>query len=186
MVAATLNLARFFARESCGWCTPCRDGLQVVVWLLEEIEAGRGSQELIATLLQTARTYIYTTALPPAVAAATRASLRVMQDEPWRRERVLSHVARFRREAAGLGLRLLESATPIQPVVLGSEATAVAASSALRARGLWVPAIRPPTVPAGSSRLRVTFSAAHTDADVDLLVDALAGLHASVPEARGA
>jgi len=144
-----------------------------------------GSHELIETLLQTARTYIYTTALPPAVAAATRASLRAMQDESWRRERVLQHVARFRREAAKLGLRLLESGTPIQPVVLGSEAAAVASSDALRARGLWVPAIRPPTVPAGSSRLRITLSAAHTDADVDCLVEALASLPATVAEARG-
>jgi len=145
-----------------------------------------GSHELIETLLQTARTYIYTTALPPAVAAATRASLHLMQDEPWRRERVLDHVARFRREAARLGLRLLESGTPIQPIVFGSEAAAVTASNALRARGLWVPAIRPPTVPAGSSRLRITFSAAHADADVDLLVEALASLPATVAEARGA
>jgi 8-amino-7-oxononanoate synthase len=135
-----------------------------------------GSHELVETLLQKARTYIYTTALPAAVAAASRASLRVMQDEPWRRSRVLEHVARFRREAAGLGLRLLDSCTPIQPVVLGSEAAAVAASETLLARGLWVPAIRPPTVPAGSSRLRITFSAAHEPADVDRLLDALASL----------
>ena len=145
-----------------------------------------GSNELIETLLHTARPYIYTTALPPAVAAATRASLRVMQDEPWRRERVLDHVAHFRRDAANLGLRLLESQTPIQPVVLGSEATAVAASEALRSRGLWVPAIRPPTVPAGSSRLRITFSAAHEAADVERLLEALASLPATVAEARGA
>lgn len=145
-----------------------------------------GSHELIETLLQTARTYIYTTALPPAVAAATRASLRAMQDEPWRRERVLRHVARFRREAAAFGLRLLESGTPIQPVVLGSEAAAVAASDALRARGLWIPAIRPPTVPAGSSRLRITFSAAHETSDVDRLLEALEGLPATAAVASSA
>jgi 8-amino-7-oxononanoate synthase len=135
-----------------------------------------GADDLVETLVQRARTYIYTTALPPAVAAATRASLRVMQDEPWRRRRVLEHVARFRREAVGLGLRLLESPTPIQPVIIGSEAAALAASEALQARGLWVPAIRPPTVPAGTSRLRITFSAAHASADVDRLLDALASL----------
>jgi 8-amino-7-oxononanoate synthase len=145
-----------------------------------------GSHELIETLLQTARTSIYTTALPPAVAAATRASLRVMQDEPWRRERVLQHVSLFRREVARPGLRLLESGTPIQPVVLGSEAAAVAASDALRARGLWVPAIRPPTVPAGGSRLRITFSAAHQSSDVERLLEALESLPASVAEAHGA
>jgi 8-amino-7-oxononanoate synthase len=142
-----------------------------------------GSAELVETLLQTARTYIYTTALPPAVAAATRASLRVMQDEPWRRGKVLGHVTHFRREAVNLGLQLLDSATPIQPIVLGSEAAAVAASDVLRARGLWVPAIRPPTVPAGSSRLRITFSAAHETADVDRLLEALAALPATATEA---
>jgi 8-amino-7-oxononanoate synthase len=135
-----------------------------------------GSEELIETLLQRARTYIYTTALPPAVAAATRAALRVLQDEPWRRERVLGHVARFRREAVTLGLPLLASGTPIQPVVLGSEAAAIAASESLRKQGLWAPAIRPPTVPAGSSRLRVTFSAAHSENDIDRLLESLAAL----------
>jgi 8-amino-7-oxononanoate synthase len=135
-----------------------------------------GSEELIETLLQRARTYIYTTALPPAVAAATRAALRVLQEEPWRRERVLGHVARFRREAVALGLPLLASGTPIQPVILGSEGAAMGASDSLRKQGLWVPAIRPPTVPAGGSRLRVTFSAAHSENDVDRLLDGLAAL----------
>jgi 8-amino-7-oxononanoate synthase len=143
-----------------------------------------GSDELVETLLQRARTYVYTTALPPAVAAATRAALRVIEDEPWRRGKVLGHVARFRAGAATLGLRLLDSTTPIQPVVLGSEAAAVAASDALRAQGLWVPAIRPPTVPPGSARLRITFSAAHETADVDRLLEALASLAAAVPGAR--
>jgi len=137
-----------------------------------------GSQPLVETLLQRARSYIYTTAPPPAVAAATRAALRLVQEETWRRERVLAHVERFRRGAAGLGLALLESQTPIQPVVLGSEAAALDASEALRSRGLWVPAIRPPTVPAGSARLRITLSAAHEDSDVDRLLEALATLPA--------
>ena len=135
-----------------------------------------GSGELVETLLQQARTYIYTTALPPAMAAAARAALHVAQQEPWRRQQVLAHVAHFRREATGLGLQLLDSCTPIQPVVLGSEAAAVAASDALRAQGLWVPAIRPPTVPAGTSRLRITFSSAHETADVDRLLEALGRL----------
>jgi 8-amino-7-oxononanoate synthase len=135
-----------------------------------------GSSDLVETLLQRARTYIYTTALPPAVAAAARASLRLLQQEPWRRSRVLDHVARFRREASRLGLPLMDSGTPIQPLLLGTEAAALAASDALLAAGIWVPAIRPPTVPAGTSRLRITFSAAHTDADVDRLLEALATL----------
>ena len=139
-----------------------------------------GSDDLVETLLQRARTYVYTTALPPAVAAATRAALRVLQDEPWRRKQVLGHVARFRHEAARLGLSLLDSDTPIQPVILGSEAAALTTGDALRDRGLWVPAIRPPTVPAGSARLRITFSAAHSAADVDRLLEALASLPPSV------
>jgi len=143
-----------------------------------------GSHALVETLLQKGRTYVYTTALPPAVAAATRASLRVMQAEPWRRARVLGHVARFRREAAGLGLALLDSSTPIQPVVFGGEASAVTASEALRALGLWVPAIRPPTVPSGTARLRITLSAAHEPADVDRLLESLAGLARTAPGRR--
>jgi 8-amino-7-oxononanoate synthase len=135
-----------------------------------------GSNELVETLLQKARTYIYTTALPAAVAAAARAALRVAQEEPWRRERVLEHSAHFRRQAQMLGLALIPSRTPIQPLVLGSESAAVAASEFLRERGLWVPATRPPTVPAGASRLRITFSAAHERADVDRLLQALAEL----------
>ncbi|HET7202846.1 MAG TPA: 8-amino-7-oxononanoate synthase [Steroidobacteraceae bacterium] len=135
-----------------------------------------GSDALADSLVQRARTYVYTTALPPAVAAATRASLRVMHDEPWRRDRVLAHARRFRESAAQCGLRLLPSRTPIQPWVLGDESTALAAAEALFARGIWVPAIRPPTVPAGSARLRFTFSASHSDEDLDRLLDALAPL----------
>ena len=135
-----------------------------------------GSTQLVETLVQGAREYIYTTALPPAIAAATRAALQVMQDEPWRRAAVLSHAARFRAEAAGLGLRLASSISPIQPLLLGTESAALDASAALRDSGIFVPAIRPPTVPAGSSRLRITFSAAHTDSDLDRLLATLAGL----------
>jgi len=137
-----------------------------------------GSEPLIETLIQRGRTYIYTTALPPAVAAAARAALLVQAEESWRRERVLAHATRFRAAASDLGLALLPSKTPIQPVLMGSEASALAASAALLDRGLWVPAIRPPTVPAGRSRLRVTFSAAHTEQDVDRLLAALAEVSA--------
>jgi 8-amino-7-oxononanoate synthase len=135
-----------------------------------------GSAALIETLAQNSREYIYTTALPPAVAAATRASLRVMADEPWRRAAVLGHASRFRAEAGRLGLRLAPSASPIQPLLLGSESAALSASAALLEAGIFVPAIRPPTVPVGTSRLRITFSAAHTDADLDRLLDSLAAL----------
>ena len=132
-----------------------------------------GSPMLIESLLQRARTYIYTTALPPAVAAATRESLRVMRDEPWRRSRCVEHAVRFRAGIADLGLQSLPSRTPIQPVLIGEEAAAVVASHALLDQGVWVPAIRPPTVPVGTSRLRFTFSASHTEAQVEQLLAAL-------------
>jgi 8-amino-7-oxononanoate synthase len=135
-----------------------------------------GPTQLVETLVQRARDYIYTTALPPAIAAATRAALRVMHDEPWRRAAVLGHATRFRAEATGLGLRLAPSDSPIQPLLLGSESAALGASAALRESGIFVPAIRPPTVPAGTSRIRITFSAAHTDSDLDQLLESLAGL----------
>ena len=135
-----------------------------------------GSDALIETLIQRGRTYVYTTALPPAVAAATRAALRITQEEGGRRTRVLAHARRFAQAARELGLDVLPTSTPIQPLRFGDEATALAASRALWDAGLWVPAIRPPTVPAGTSRLRVTFSAAHTDADVDRLIEACAAL----------
>jgi 8-amino-7-oxononanoate synthase len=132
-----------------------------------------GSEDLVELLIQRARTYIYTTALPPAVAAAARAALGVATAEPWRRERVLAHAALFRTLAAGAGITVGASATPIQPVLLGDPRAAVAASEALLERGLLVTAIRPPTVPAGTSRLRVTFSAEHTTGEVERLVETL-------------
>ncbi|MFM1892598.1 MAG: hypothetical protein RLZ44_1675 [Pseudomonadota bacterium] len=135
-----------------------------------------GSADLIETLIQQARSYVYTTATPPALAEATRESLRIARAEEWRRERLRALVARFRTEAAALGLQLMPSATPIQPIVAGDAARALAWSAALEARGILVTAIRPPTVPAGSARLRVTFSAAHSDAQLDRLLDALAVL----------
>ena len=111
-----------------------------------------------------------------ALAEATRVALRIVADEQWRRDRLVALVARFRREAAGLGLQLMDSDTPIQPIVVGSAEQAVAWSQALEATGILVTAIRPPTVPTGTARLRVTFSASHTDAQLDRLLDALAGL----------
>jgi 8-amino-7-oxononanoate synthase len=135
-----------------------------------------GSADLIETLVQRARTYIYTTALPAPIAAATRAALAVAQEEPWRRERVLALTQRFRERARAAGLPLADSWTPIQPVMLGGADTAVRASAALLVHGFYVAAIRPPTVPADSSRLRVTLSAAHREADIDSLVDAIAGI----------
>src|ERR1700733_11716382 len=132
-----------------------------------------GDAALIELLVQKARPYIYTTALPQGVAAATRAALRVAQAEGWRRERVHALTARFRAGALTAGVPLAASTTPIQPVMLGSAAAVLSAQRQLQAAGLWVVAIRPPTVPAGSARLRVTLSAAHSEAQVDALIDAL-------------
>ncbi len=133
-----------------------------------------GDAELVETLVQRARTYIYTTALPVAVAAATRAALAVSVAESWRRARVAALTRRFRLLAGQADLPLAESATPIQPVLVGDPDAAVAASTRLLERGYFVAAIRPPTVPEGGSRLRVALSAAHRDGDVEGLVAALA------------
>ncbi|MBV8805066.1 MAG: aminotransferase class I/II-fold pyridoxal phosphate-dependent enzyme, partial [Sinobacteraceae bacterium] len=133
-----------------------------------------GSHDLIEFLMQRARSYIYTTALPQPVAAATRKALEIAQRETWRRERVLALTARFRADAVHAGVRLMESpVTPIQPIVIGSAEAALDAQQELLAAGFCVIAIRPPTVPRGSSRLRITLSAAHTEAQVDRLVEAL-------------
>jgi 8-amino-7-oxononanoate synthase len=133
-----------------------------------------GDAKLVETLVQRARTYIYTTALPAPVAAATLAALQVSTAESWRRKRVLALARRFRSLARAAGLPLEPSETPIQPILLGGAEAAVEASRSLLERGYFVAAIRPPTVPAGSSRLRVALSAAHRDADVEGLVEALA------------
>jgi 8-amino-7-oxononanoate synthase len=132
-----------------------------------------GSAPLIEFLIQKARTYLYTTALPQPVAAATRAALALARAESWRRERLSALVVRFRVAARAAGVPLADSVTPIQPVLLGSAAAALAAQRALAAAGYWVVAIRPPTVPAGSARLRVTLSAAHTEAEIDRLAEQL-------------
>jgi 8-amino-7-oxononanoate synthase len=132
-----------------------------------------GSETLIETLIQQARSYIYTTALPPAVAEATRASLRLIQTETWRREKLQHLVQRFRQGAGELGLPLMDSFTPIQPLVLGDTERALHVSQRLREQGFLVSAIRPPTVPEGTARLRITFSAVHEEAHVDRLLSAL-------------
>jgi len=132
-----------------------------------------GSAELIETLIQFARTWIYTTAPPPALAVATQAALQRVQADDWRRERLRQRVRRFRSGAAQLGLQLMDSMTPIQPLLVGEAAEALRLSEALRASGILVTAIRAPTVAEGTARLRITFSAAHSDAHVDRLLDAL-------------
>ena len=132
-----------------------------------------GSHELIETLIQFSRSYIYTTSMPPAVAAATRTSLSLLQEQSWRREHLTNLIELFRRESQLLGLELMNSHTPIQPIVLGSAEKAMAMSKSLEKQGIMVTAIRPPTVPEGTSRLRITFSAAHTQQHVERLLSAL-------------
>ncbi len=132
-----------------------------------------GSEELIEWLIQAARPYIYTTATPPAIAEATRASLKLMQTDEWRRERLQVLIKRFRKGAAQLGLALMDSQTPIQPLIIGDAARAMALSKQLEVQGILISAIRPPTVPEGTARLRITFSASHTEEQVDRLLAAL-------------
>lgn len=138
-----------------------------------------GSETLIETLIQFARPYIYTTALPPAVAAATLQSLKIIRAEKWRREHLQKLIARFRKGAEQLDLPLMPAfqwingASAIQPLLIGEAARTLDISEKLAARGFWISAIRPPTVPAGTARLRITLSAAHSETQVDQLLDAL-------------
>jgi 8-amino-7-oxononanoate synthase len=132
-----------------------------------------GSEELIETLIQFARPYIYTTSQPPALACATLKSLELLRTEHWRREHLAALIKQFRAGAQALGLELMDSFTPIQPILIGDSGRALRLSQLLRERGVMVTAIRPPTVPAGSARLRVTLSAAHSEAQVQLLLQAL-------------
>lgn len=141
-----------------------------------------GSEALIETLIQYARTYVYTTALPPAVASATRISLKILQRETWRREKLTSLIERFRTGAQALGLELMDSVTPIQPVLLGDETLTLGVAELLRSSGFLVGAIRPPTVPVGTARLRITLCAEHSEEEVDRL---LAAIDQSLTELRG-
>jgi len=124
-------------------------------------------------LVQRARSYIYTTATPPLLSAALAASLRLIEGEAWRRERLRELIAGLRQSLKLRRWRLMDSTTPIQPVIIGANQETLAVSEALRERGLWVPAIRPPTVPKGEARLRISLSAAHSLEDVAQLAAAL-------------
>ena len=136
-----------------------------------------GSEALIETLIQYSRSYIYTTALPPAIAAATLASLKIVREESWRRDKLGQLVRRFRHGAKQIGLQLAQSNTPIQPVLINSDKKVMQVGHQLRAAGFLVGAIRPPTVPVGTGRLRITFSADHSEEQVDKLVAALDSLN---------
>ena len=131
-------------------------------------------QEVIDWCVQRARSYTYTTALPPSLAEAARTGLQLIREEPWRREKLQTLVAYFRKCATQMALPITSSVTPIQPVILGSSAAALQASQALFDENIMVQAIRPPTVPKHQARLRVTFSATHTEAHIDQLIESLA------------
>ncbi|MDK2123753.1 8-amino-7-oxononanoate synthase [Parachitinimonas caeni] len=130
-----------------------------------------GPQVLVDYLLNRARSYIYTTAAPAALAAASQLALRKLEEEHWRRQRLQAHIAALRHGLATTRYRLANSTTAIQPIEVASAAAALALSAALQQHGLWVAAIRPPTVP--TPRLRITLSAAHTADDVAYLIATL-------------
>jgi 8-amino-7-oxononanoate synthase len=133
-----------------------------------------GREDLIEHLAETARPYIYTTAMPPALAAAALEAVRLARRDNWRRTKLVDLIALFRGEARRHGLDLMASETPIQPLLCGDDHTALALSKALEQAGWLVGAIRPPTVPEGKARLRVTLSALHTADQVRGLVEAIA------------
>lgn len=135
-----------------------------------------GDRDLIEFIEQFARTYVFTTAMPPALAAATLCSLQLIQRESWRREYLNTLIARFRHETTRLGLAMLPSESPVQALVLGDVEKTMAASRYLRTRGFQVSAIRPPTVPTGTARLRFTLSAAHTETQLHQLLAVMADM----------
>ncbi len=128
---------------------------------------------LIDWLVNRARSYIYTTAHPPAQAAAILAALPIIRNEKWRRNLIESHIYRLRSALSDSACSLITSRTPIQAIIIGDNEATVRVAGALREEGIWVPAIRPPTVPAGTARLRVSLSAAHSEQDMDRLLEAL-------------
>ena len=132
-----------------------------------------GAAPVIDYLMQNARTYIYTTAMPPALAAASLAALELIEQSAERRSHLNKLIEQLKSGLHCKRWQLASSATPIQPLIIGSNDEAVKASECLQQQGILVPAIRPPTVPTNSARLRITLSAAHTSADVDQLITAL-------------
>lgn len=135
-----------------------------------------GATEAIDWLVQRARTYVFTTATPPLLAAAASASLRVIRADNWRRERLRTHAALLRDRSAGWPWRLLPSATAIQPLIVGGNAATMDLSDRLMKRGIWAPGIRPPTVPEGTGRLRISLSAGHDTSHIEALAAALTGI----------
>jgi 8-amino-7-oxononanoate synthase len=132
-----------------------------------------GSEALIDHIVNEGRSYLFTTAISPLLAEAGRAALKLVQANRWRRDKLNEHISQFRVSAKTLGLELMDSDTPIQPLMVGDAAASMRVSEALLKKGFLVAAIRPPTVPAGSSRLRITLSAAHETGQIEQLLQAL-------------
>ncbi len=141
-----------------------------------------GDDDLIETVIQKARTYIYTTAPPPALACAASASLAIIRNETWRRERLFAHIAKFREHIGQIGIECIDSPSPIQAVMTRSAENALALSEALFREGIQVTAIRPPTVPKNGARLRITLSSAHEEEHIAKLADCLARIYRQAPE----
>ncbi len=144
-----------------------------------------GSRALIEGLVQFARAHVFTTAMPMAIADAARVAVDIARHEDWRRDKLRVLIRHFRHGAQARGLTLADSPTAIQPVLVGDSAMALNLSRALEAEGFHVPAIRPPTVPEGGARLRVSLSALHRESDLEQLLDALARAHKDLHHARG-
>ncbi|WP_293759623.1 8-amino-7-oxononanoate synthase [uncultured Aquitalea sp.] len=132
-----------------------------------------GSAALVAWLVNVARSYIFTTAQPPALAAGVLASLQVMREETWRRQALADRIAQARRGLAEGRFRLAPSRTPIQPIIIGCDEQAMSLAARLKEQGFWVPAIRPPTVPEGTARLRLALSAAHGEEQLERVLSAV-------------
>ena len=143
-----------------------------------------GQVEIIESLIQSARSYIYTTATPPLLSHALLCSLSLIEQEEWRRERLSQLIMQFQKGLQSMRWKLLPSKSPIQPLIIGSNDDALQLSESLRERGIMVPAIRPPTVPQGTARLRVSLSAAHSKEDVDQLLSALRQLDSAYESPR--
>jgi 8-amino-7-oxononanoate synthase len=172
-------------KQGCGWCVdqlPDAPDNTILMATLGKAFGTfgafvAGSDELIETLIQQARTFVYTTAAPPALAWATRTALRLIREGDDSREKLRELVRYFRSGAAELGLPLMPSETPIQPLLVGAAGAALELSEALRERGVLVTAIRPPTVAKGAARLRITLSVRHQRLQLDRLLETLASCY---------
>ncbi|HEY5774558.1 MAG TPA: 8-amino-7-oxononanoate synthase, partial [Xanthomonadales bacterium] len=133
-----------------------------------------GSEKLIDHLVNEARSYIYTTAMPPALAAAARAALRRVIEDDWRRDHLYALIRHFKQGASNRGLVLMDSDSPIQPMIIGASQAALDVAASLQQQGFLVVAMRPPTVREGTARLRITLTAAHQVSQLDALLDAIA------------